>query len=93
VRQLEFALFDIRMHAEYVPGKTNHVAQTLAKSVRAWLWSHRRHSIASAKLLAYLRRWLCRRLLQLQVGEVLSADAFSAFEEQASSIVRRRSDS
>ena len=33
------------------------------------------------QLWSYLCRWLCRRLLQLLLAEVLSADAFAAFEE------------
>jgi oligopeptidase A len=83
VRQLEFALFDIRMHAEYSPGKANHVAQTLAE-VRERVAvitppAFNRFPQSFSHIFAggyaagyYSYKW----------AEVLAADAFGAFEEQ-----------
>jgi oligopeptidase A len=83
VRQLEFALFDIRMHAEYAPGKPNHIADTLAEvrsrvSVIAPPAFNRfaqsfSHIFAGGYAAGYYSyKW----------AEVLAADAFGAFEEQ-----------
>jgi oligopeptidase A len=82
VRQLEFALFDFRLHAEYVPGEPPRIAETLAEVrrevavVRAPEFNRFPHSfqhIFSGGYAAgyYSYKW----------AEVLSADAFSAFEE------------
>jgi oligopeptidase A len=82
VRQLEFALFDFRLHAEYSPERGPRVAQTLAEVreevavVRPPEWNRFAHSfqhIFSGGYAAgyYSYKW----------AEVLSADAFGAFEE------------
>ncbi|MGC3962408.1 MAG: M3 family metallopeptidase [Rhodocyclaceae bacterium] len=82
VRQIEFALFDMRIHHEHVPGEARPVMQTL-QEVRnevavlippAW---HRfpqsfSHIFAGGYAAGYYSyKW----------AEVLSADAFAAFEE------------
>jgi oligopeptidase A len=83
VRQLEFALFDFRLHAEYQPGTPPRIAETLAE-VREEVavvtppeWNRFAHGfqhIFSGGYAAgyYSYKW----------AEVLSADAFGAFEEQ-----------
>jgi oligopeptidase A len=82
VRQLEFALFDFRLHAEYSPGAPPRIAETLAEVrgevavVRPPAFNRFPHSfqhIFSGGYAAgyYSYKW----------AEVLSADAFGAFEE------------
>ncbi|HYM36169.1 MAG TPA: M3 family metallopeptidase [Steroidobacteraceae bacterium] len=83
VRQLEFALFDLRMHAEYAPNKTNHIAATLADV---------RNRVAVVKPPAFNRfpqsfshifsGGYAAGYYSYKWAEVLAADAFSAFEEQ-----------
>jgi oligopeptidase A len=82
VRQLEFALFDFRLHAEFVPGQPPRIADTLAE-VRATVavvrppafnrFPHSFQHVFSGGYAAgyYSYKW----------AEVLSADAFGAFEE------------
>jgi oligopeptidase A len=82
VRQLEFALFDFRLHAEYVAGEAPRIAETLAE-VRATVavvrppefnrFPHSFQHVFSGGYAAgyYSYKW----------AEVLSADAFGAFEE------------
>jgi oligopeptidase A len=83
VRQLEFGLFDFRLHAEYTPEHGTRVADTLAE-VRAEVavirppefnrFPHSFQHVFSGGYAAgyYSYKW----------AEVLSADAFGAFEEQ-----------
>jgi oligopeptidase A len=82
VRQLEFALFDFRLHAEYAPGQPPRVAETLAE-VRDMVAVVRppefnrfpnsfQHVFSGGYAAGYYSyKW----------AEVLSADAFGAFEE------------
>ena len=69
VRQLEFALFDFRLHAEYAPA---HGARIAADARRGARRGGRRASAGvqplPAQLPAHLLGRLRRRLLQLQVG-------------------------
>jgi oligopeptidase A len=81
-RQLEFALFDFRLHAEYVPHAPPRIAETLAE-VRAEVAVVRppafnrfpnsfQHVFSGGYAAGYYSyKW----------AEVLSADAFGAFEE------------
>jgi oligopeptidase A len=83
VRQLEFALFDLRIHSENAPQSSEAIMQTLA-DVRAQVavvhppafnrFPHSFQHIFSGGYAAgyYSYKW----------AEVLAADAFSAFEEQ-----------
>jgi oligopeptidase A len=82
VRQLEFALFDFRIHTEYTPERGGRIAETLA-DVREEVavvkppafnrFPHSFQHIFSGGYAAgyYSYKW----------AEVLSADAFGAFEE------------
>lgn len=82
VRQLEFALFDLRIHSEFVPGAASNIMQIL-QEVRAQVavvkppefnrFPHSFQHIFSGGYAAgyYSYKW----------AEVLAADAFSAFEE------------
>jgi oligopeptidase A len=82
VRQLEFALFDFRMHAEYRPDRPPRIAETLAEVREAVAvmrppefnrFPHSFQHVFSGGYAAgyYSYKW----------AEVLSADAFGAFEE------------
>lgn len=82
VRQLEFALFDLRIHSESVAGGAGHIMRTLGE-VRSQVsvvqppafnrFAHSFQHIFSGGYAAgyYSYKW----------AEVLAADAFSAFEE------------
>jgi len=82
-RQLEFALFDFRMHAEYVPGSPPRIAETLAEVrdevavVRPPAFNRFPHSFQHVFSGGYAAGYYSYKW-----AEVLSADAFGAFEEQ-----------
>jgi len=83
VRQLEFALFDFRLHYEYEPAKDAHIQQILDEV---------RQEVAVIKPAAYNRfqhgfthifaGGYAAGYYSYKWAEVLSADAFSLFEEQ-----------
>jgi oligopeptidase A len=83
VRQLEFSLFDFRLHAEYDPQKGAQVQQTLDEV---------RHEVAVVTPAPYNRfqhgfshifaGGYAAGYYSYKWAEVLSADAFSLFEEQ-----------
>jgi oligopeptidase A len=83
VRQLEFALFDFRMHHEYEPTKGAHIQQTLDEV---------RQEVAVIEPAAYNRfqhgfthifaGGYAAGYYSYKWAEVLSADAFSLFEEE-----------
>ncbi|HUQ08964.1 MAG TPA: M3 family metallopeptidase [Steroidobacteraceae bacterium] len=83
VRQLEFALFDFRLHAEYDPSKGARIAEILGEvrdevsvfAVPSWnrMPNNFAHIFAGGYAAGYYSyKW----------AEVLAADAFAAFEEQ-----------
>jgi oligopeptidase A len=83
VRQLEFALFDFRLHAEFAPGAPSCINETLAEVRKAVAvvrppeynrFPHSFQHVFSGGYAAgyYSYKW----------AEVLSADAFGAFEER-----------
>ncbi len=83
VRQLEFALFDFRLHAEYDPARGARIAEILGEvrdevsvfAVPAWnrMPNNFGHIFAGGYAAGYYSyKW----------AEVLAADAFAAFEEQ-----------
>ncbi|TDU23236.1 oligopeptidase A [Panacagrimonas perspica] len=82
VRQVEFALFDLRLHRDFVPGQGARVLETISKvrdevsvlrppafNRMPWSFSHIFAGGYAAGYYSY--KW----------AEVLSADAFAAFEE------------
>ncbi|HKU88266.1 MAG TPA: M3 family metallopeptidase [Steroidobacteraceae bacterium] len=83
MRQLEFALFDFRLHAEYEPARGPRVDEILA-SVRAEVavfavpeWNRFPHNFAHIFSGGYAAGYYSYKW-----AEVLAADAFSAFEER-----------
>jgi oligopeptidase A len=83
MRQIEFALFDFRLHAEYDPGLGPRVEQILAE-VRAEVgvfavpdWNRMPHNFAHIFSGGYAAGYYSYKW-----AEVLAADAFAAFEEQ-----------
>jgi oligopeptidase A len=83
VRQLEFALFDFRMHLEYDPARGGRIYEIL-EEVREQVAVIRPPGLEplSPCLLAYLRRRLRGGLLQLQVGGGAVRGCVLAFEEE-----------
>jgi oligopeptidase A len=83
MRQVEFALFDFRLHAEYRPELGARIAETLAE-VRAEVavfavpeWNRFPHNFAHVFAGGYAAGYYSYKW-----AEVLAADAFAAFEEQ-----------
>ena len=83
VRQLEFALFDFRLHAEYDPAQGARLEQILAE-VRAEVgvfavpeWNRFPHNFGHIFAGGYAAGYYSYKW-----AEVLAADAFAAFEEQ-----------
>jgi len=82
LRQLEFALFDFRLHAEYDPGQGSRAAQILEEVrdrvtlVRPPAWNRFANGFAHIFAGGYAAGYYSYKW-----AEVLAADAFSAFEE------------
>ncbi len=83
MRQLEFSLFDFRLHAEYDPAKGARIDQILAE-VRAEVavfavpdWNRFPHNFAHIFSGGYAAGYYSYKW-----AEVLAADAFAAFEER-----------
>jgi len=82
VRQLEFGLFDFRLHAEYSPARGPRLAETLAEVrgevavVRPPAFNRFPHSFQHVFSGGYAAGYYSYKW-----AEVLSADAFGAFEE------------
>ena len=82
LRQIEFALFDFRLHSEYTPGKTGFALQVL-EEVREEValiaspdYNRMPHSFSHIFAGAYAAGYYSYKW-----AEVLAADAFGAFEE------------
>ncbi|MFN7644866.1 MAG: M3 family metallopeptidase, partial [Burkholderiales bacterium] len=82
-RQLEFALFDFRLHAEYVPGSPPRIAETLAEVrkevavVRPPAFNRFPNSFQHVFSGGYAAGYYSYKW-----AEVLSADCYAAFEEE-----------
>ncbi|HEY1282842.1 MAG TPA: M3 family metallopeptidase, partial [Steroidobacteraceae bacterium] len=82
MRQLEFALFDFRMHAEYDPQKGGRIRDTLAEVRREVAvvpvpeWNRFANSFGHVFAGGYAAGYYSYKW-----AEVLAADAFAAFEE------------
>jgi oligopeptidase A len=82
LRQLEFALFDFRLHAEYQPERGARIAETLAEVRREVSvvpvpeWNRFPHSFGHVFAGGYAAGYYSYKW-----AEVLAADAFGAFEE------------
>ncbi|HTV51577.1 MAG TPA: M3 family metallopeptidase [Steroidobacteraceae bacterium] len=82
MRQLELALFDFRLHAEYDPQKGGRIAEVLASVRRETAvvtvpeWNRFAHSFGHVFAGGYAAGYYSYKW-----AEVLAADAFSAFEE------------
>ena len=82
VRQLEFALFDFRLHAEYDPARGARIAQILDEVrrevavIQPPAWNRFPHSFGHIFAGGYAAGYYSYKW-----AEVLAADAFSAFEE------------
>ncbi|HQX78719.1 MAG TPA: M3 family metallopeptidase, partial [Steroidobacteraceae bacterium] len=82
MRQIEFALFDFRLHAEYAPARGGRVLDTLAEVRRevgvvpAPAWNRFPHSFGHVFAGGYAAGYYSYKW-----AEVLAADAFAAFEE------------
>ena len=82
MRQLEFALFDFRLHTEYSPGRGGRVLEILAEVRREVAvvpvpeWNRFPHSFGHIFAGGYAAGYYSYKW-----AEVLAADAFAAFEE------------
>ncbi|HEX6570466.1 MAG TPA: M3 family metallopeptidase [Steroidobacteraceae bacterium] len=82
VRQFEFALFDFRIHAEYSPGRGGRITETLSEVreevavVKPPAFNRFPHSFQHVFSGGYAAGYYSYKW-----AEVLSADAFGAFEE------------
>ncbi len=82
MRQVEFALFDFRLHAEYSPARGGRVLDTLAEVRREVgvvpvpAWNRFPHSFGHVFAGGYAAGYYSYKW-----AEVLAADAFAAFEE------------
>ena len=84
LRQIEFALFDMRLHSDFTPGN-GRTAQALLDEVRAEVavlvppaWNRFQNSFSHIFAGGYSAGYYSYKW-----AEVLSADAFSAFEEES----------
>ena len=83
VRQLEFALLDLRLHAEYDPQRGARVLETLAEVrdqvsvIKPPAFNRFPHSFSHIFSGGYAAGYYSYKW-----AEVLAADAFSAFEER-----------
>ncbi len=83
LRQLEFALLDMRLHAEFDPSQGARVYETLQQVREEVAWCPFRNGIATPpQLLAHFAGGYAAGYYSYKWAEVLAADAFGAFLEQ-----------
>ena len=82
MRQLEFALFDFRLHAEYGPDAPSAVLQTLAEVRKeVSLFTHPDYNRLPHSFSHIFAGGYAAGYYSYKWAEVLAADAFGAFEE------------
>jgi oligopeptidase A len=81
LRQIEFALFDFRLHAEYAPDlDVQHVLDDVRREVAVWTpppWNRFQHGFTHIFGGGYAAGYYSYKW-----AEVLAADAFARFEEE-----------
>ncbi len=82
LRQLEFGLFDFRLHAEYKPEQGAKILETRPRLKSRSPWCRGRPRAASARLQPHLAGGYAAGYYSYLWADVLAADAFSRFEEE-----------
>lgn len=91
LRQLEFGLFDFRLHAEFSPEQGRKSSKPLAEIKKQVAVIRGQHGDASARVQPYLRRRVRRRLLQLPVGRRAGGGCLLALRRRGDFQPRNRS--
>ncbi len=81
LRQLEFALFDFRLHAEYEPGKTSLLGLLDEVREQVTLFEHPSYNRLPHAFSHIFAGGYAAGYYSYKWAEVLAADAFDAFEE------------
>ena len=82
LRQLEFGLFDFRLHAEFSPEQGAKILETRLRLKAGCRYSRGQPGTFPARVQPYLRRRVRRRLLQLPVGRRASGGCLLALRRR-----------